>query len=533
MTTNFRCCAALLLAALTATPAIAAEECSLPRVASIELISGPTEVPAIAGSIDGKLAHFDVDTGAVWSLLDSQLSAGLTTKPLPDGMYFMDAADAKTTMAVTAKELAFGPFKLNKVDFLKSEATTLGANILKIFDVEIDPVEHKLNLFKHKPCDGSAAYWPHSDLVILPFRDRRDGWITFNVKLDGERLEAMLDTGAAMSDLDDRAARNSFDINVGDAGTQASGTARSATGQLIQQYRHQFKMLEIGDIQIGHPSLRIGGHGHDFWHQGVAPPLILGMQTLAPFHVYIAYQEHRLYLTTMQGDLAAGRKPPEGVPTGDNLAAVNIRELLESAAQALKAGDSDRAHAYLDKAVGTDPNNPDALAARAYFLASRHDNAGAKADFDRLDALPLGSVRDYVRRSAANLKAKRFDRALDDAETVVRRWPASSEALNQRCWVRAITGRLDAALADCNAALALTPNAGFILDSRGFVHLKAGRLDAAIADYDAALARQPRSASSLYGRGLAKRQNGDGGGADADQAAARAIDPNIDTRFGT
>lgn len=534
MTTNFRCAAiTLLLAALAPAAAAAAENCSLPRVAAIDLISGPTETPRIAGSVDGKPAYFVVDTGGAWSLLDSQISAGLGSHPVPTGIRFTDATGSAITEVVTPKELAFGPFKQSGFEFLKANFTTLGANILKVFDVEIDPVERKLNLFKHKPCDGSPAYWPHSDLVILPFHSERLGSITLDVKLDGESLEAMIDTGATMSELDDRIARNTFNLNLGDAGAQASDSLRSATGQAVKEYRHQFRTLEIGDIRINHPSLRIGAYGHNFWNRGLGPPMTLGMSTLAPFHIYIAYDERKIYLTTMQGDLAAGRKPPEGVPTGDNLAAVNVKELLESAANAAKTGDVASARTHLDEAVATDPDNPDALAARARFLLGQHDTAGATADFARLAALPLNSVQEYTARSGAFLKAKLFDRALDNANAEVRRWPSSPDALNNRCWVQAVMDRLEAALADCNAALTLTPNAAFILDSRALVHLKAGRFDAAIADYNAALALRPQYASPLYGRGLAKRQKGDVAGANADQSAARAIDPAIDTRFGT
>ena len=36
------------------------------------------------------------------------------------------------------------------------------------------------------------------------------------------------------------------------------------------------------------------------------------MTLLAPLHFYVAYGEHKLYVTTLQGDIAAGRTPAAG-----------------------------------------------------------------------------------------------------------------------------------------------------------------------------------------------------------------------------
>jgi predicted aspartyl protease/Flp pilus assembly protein TadD len=533
MTSYLRTCCAAAAVALAATAPAGAAECTLARYASIDLVGQEAGVPVISGTLSGKPAGFIIDTGGAWSLLPSALAAGLRTVVLPDGLRFLDAAENSITSAVTVPELAFGPFKLPDVQFLKAETATIGANILQAFDVELDPVERKVNLFKHKPCDAPPAYWPHSDLAVVPFETERFNLISIRVKLDGESFRALVDTGAANSELDERAARNSFDIVLGAPGTEASHDSRAGTGKTVEEYRHQFNTLEIGDITITHPWLRLGVHGHSFFNGGSGPPLVLGMSTFAPFHLYIAYKEHKLYLTTMQGDLAAGRKPAAGAAAADTLNKVNERELVESAENAFKAGNMNAARTELDRAIEMAPDDPYAIGARAWFRRNQHDEAGAKADFDRLASMALNSPAEYHSRSTAYLKAKLFDRALDDADIMAKRWPALPDGLNMRCWVEAIMGRLAPALVDCNAALALAPNAAHILDSRGFVQLKSGRFDAAIADYSAALAQRPNYASALYGRSLAKRQNGDVAGADADLAAARAITPTIETSFGS
>ena len=105
------------------------------------------------------------------------------------------------------------------------------------------------------------------------------------------------------------------------------------------------------------------------------------------------------------------------------------------------------------------------------------------------------------------------------------------EALNNRCWTRAVIGDLQGALKDCNEALRLRPNFVDALDSRGLVNLKSGLAKNAIADFDAALRINPRLTSSLYGRGLAKQRNGSISEGELDISNAKAMDPNIVKEF--
>jgi tetratricopeptide (TPR) repeat protein len=105
------------------------------------------------------------------------------------------------------------------------------------------------------------------------------------------------------------------------------------------------------------------------------------------------------------------------------------------------------------------------------------------------------------------------------------------QALNDRCWSRALAGRdLDEALGDCDSALHLRPHTASFLDSRGLVRLRMGDWDRAIADYDESLRLAPKSAWSLFGRGIAKRHKGLAVEAQKDIDAAAAIAPGLPAR---
>jgi tetratricopeptide (TPR) repeat protein len=128
-------------------------------------------------------------------------------------------------------------------------------------------------------------------------------------------------------------------------------------------------------------------------------------------------------------------------------------------------------------------------------------------------------------------KSGNYADAIKNLDDVIRYNAADPEALNNRCWARAIVGDLDNALKDCNQALQLRPRYADAFDSRGFVNLKIGRATNAIEDYDAALSIDPKRASSLYGRGIARTRRGDIEAGRNDIGAAKAVQETIADEF--
>ena len=120
-----------------------------------------------------------------------------------------------------------------------------------------------------------------------------------------------------------------------------------------------------------------------------------------------------------------------------------------------------------------------------------------------------------------------FVTALADQDALVSQ-NNTAEALNGRCWVRAVWGKqLNLALADCNEALKQKPDEAHFLDSRALIYFRLGRYTDAINDCDRALAIAPWSAATAYVRGVAKLRTGDTAAANADIATAKGLDPGI------
>ena len=222
-----------------------------------------------------------------------------------------------------------------------------------------------------------------------------------------------------------------------------------------------------------------------------------------------------------------------------------------------------------DKKPASPPPDPDANARRDYQSAERVGTRKGWEDF--VARYPSGRYADMARDQIAKLAppaapagsrgrprdqgarhqdpaqsrgcrcllqarpALRPARRIHTCGQGFRRSPSAQsqgpEALNNRCWARAMIGELQPALKDCDNALEVRPRYLDAHDSRGFVNLKMGQASNAIADYDAALKIDPRHASSLYGRGIAKLRVGNAAGGNGDIAAAKGIHPGIADEF--
>ena len=167
-------------------------------------------------------------------------------------------------------------------------------------------------------------------------------------------------------------------------------------------------------------------------------------------------------------------------------------------------------------------------------MGMREPDVGA-ADLDAASQAAAPSADQRLALAGLYQRIDRFAPAIAQYDQWLAAHPDDSrkaDALNGRCWTRALAGQdLDRALADCNAALKLRSGDPTFLDSRGLVQLRRGDNDRAIADYDAVLKLQPRRAWALYGRGLARQRKGLKAEGDADIAAALAIDRNLPARL--
>ena len=154
----------------------------------------------------------------------------------------------------------------------------------------------------------------------MPF-DYTGGHITLPVMLDGHLLWAALDTGASITTLSpwmrpDRSLRS----RPGLAGQCVRRNRDGDNDPPVKINTHTLSLMTFEGVQVTHPvvmivPVRLNGADsrRNFRRWRNRPPdLIIGMEVLRTLHIYIAFQERKLYITRADHErrrllVAAGR----------------------------------------------------------------------------------------------------------------------------------------------------------------------------------------------------------------------------------
>jgi predicted aspartyl protease len=328
-----RCLFAAFAALLVAQPSHAAD-CSLQNVASLDATRGPDGLLLVPVSAGERQIEMLLDTGAERGVIDVSVMQALNLTPMkiatppplfnvpgspflsmvqfnaPD-FYLADGTQldhfAKVpALSIGASHFENTPFLLARFDEAQSRGMKgiLGSNLLRNFDVEVDPAAAKVKLFSPDHCEGKVVYWAPK-FADLPVTVRANGAIETEMILDGHDIDAIVDTGAAHTTLTIEVARRVFGIDLQAPSVEhISGEGNTAI------YRTRFQSLVAGDLAIRNPQITLvpdpvaqkrmakamdsGFSGSlDFRNAR----LVLGMDILRQLHFYIAYREQKLYFT--------------------------------------------------------------------------------------------------------------------------------------------------------------------------------------------------------------------------------------------
>jgi Tfp pilus assembly protein PilF/predicted aspartyl protease len=461
--------------------------------------------PIISIMIDDQPRKVLLDTGGFWSLINPQIIGdhrvrqaalvsrlGLQGLPLEKSVMVSSVQIGKAVV----KDVEF---YIAPQDYLDFDAT-LGANWLRTFDVEIDPVKNTASLFSTDHCDGKVAYWPHNDLAIIPFDLESVGnHVKLDLQLNGETVATMIDTGSPDTVLSLRAAKRLFDLTPESSGMQPAGASKDAHGGEHKAYRFQFKSLEMGDIGFKNPWItiaEIAGGGQD---------MILGMHQLHALHLYFAYKERKLYATSVAGDIAAAKAAGGQTAAAihvdaDPLKRLNAEDYRRNAYAAVKKDDLQAALAEIEKAIQQDPTYAEAYLTRAGFHQAKGQNNQAMKDYEEALRLAPDNVDAYLDR--ARLKWRLGDKsgAIGDANLAVIRAPSDTGGYLARALFETRMEVYDKALTDASEAVRLAPNDPKPLSGRAQVYARMGDYAHAYEDQTLVVKLEPKSTGSLNNR---------------------------------
>jgi tetratricopeptide (TPR) repeat protein/predicted aspartyl protease len=468
----------------------------------------------------------------------------------------------------------------------------IGQNVLRLGDVEYDLAQGSIRLMREDDCrKATLAYWATDPQVAVNVMDieyatPQSPFTIGSALLNGMKIRVMFDTGADRSFVSRRAAQRAG-ISVDASGVIYAGASRGVGHELVKTWIAPVASFKLGSEEIRNTHLPIGESMLD------TADMLIGADFFLSHHIYVASKQGKLFFTynggavfnltvaappvTAQAAAAGPASPALPVAAAGDAAA---GDPTKAAAEFSRRGTALAARrefveaiAALTRACELAPDVPDYFYQRGVAHAENQQPAAARADFDHTIELKADHVAALVARAELRGTSGELPQALEDLDAADR--AASKEAdarlrmgydymhagelsqaltqfdlwitahkadarlpfaLNERCWVRTLTGRdLPQALDDCNAALNQSDKKAVesarLFNGRGLVRLRLGDYQKSIADYDTALGLGPEDPWALYGRAVDEKRLGKTAAAEADMAAAKGLWPGIDSAF--
>ncbi len=551
--------------------------------------------PIITAKINGVDAHFVADSGAFYSMITPASAAEfkLRTQPGPQGLRVIGVGGDTGVSIATVKVFTLAGIPISNVEFLVGGGEAggdsvglIGQNVFRIADVEYDLAHGVIRLMKEEDCSKTnLAYWAaHTDIAVSTMdigrTEPRSPHTTGTAFINGAKIRVLFDTGASTSFLSLRAAQRAG-ISVDAPGVKYAGTSSGIGRSTVRTWIAPVASFKVGDEEIRNTHLRIGESELD-------ADMLIGADFFLSHRVYVSNKLAKLFFTYNGGPVfnlsvsptAAAAPSGAGSPSGAAQTEAAPADEPKDAAGFSRRGTAFAARhefaaaiADLSRACELAPEEPDYFYERGVAHAENRELDAALSDLDHTLQLKPDHVPGLVARAELRVASRDASHAIEDLDAADRAaskeadarlrmahtyaqagrptqsiaqldlWIAAhgadarmGGALNERCWVRTLTGEdLPKALDDCNGAVKRSDKKNIEsarpFNSRGLVRLRLGDYEKSIADYDTSLALQPKDAWALYGRGAAEKRLGKTAAAEADMAAATAIWPGVADAF--
>jgi predicted aspartyl protease len=306
-----------------------AEDCApLKQINSVDIAGGPNR-PLIQVGINDVPKLFLLDTGGDISQINGTVATelGLTLKEA--GIKMLDLYGNASNHYVTIEKFTIGHQAGNHIDMVVQPNPHFGEgtqyvgifapDLMGRYDVEFDFAAHKMNYFSKDHCAGHVIYWPHQALAVAPMTFRRRH-IVLPVMLDGKELRAEIDTGSGNTNMSAASARRVFGIEADTPGNIPLNTPgmAAAFGRVFGALDFEGVAVKNAHVVI-RPDLvgtkdrnngyKTGSHVEMEDTIDNAPDILIGMDILRRLHLYVAFNEERIYITE-----ATPPAKPVGIP---------------------------------------------------------------------------------------------------------------------------------------------------------------------------------------------------------------------------
>jgi predicted aspartyl protease len=163
----------------------------------------------------------------------------------------------------------------------------IGGDVLNHYDVEIDLSSRRVRLWKASTCTANDL--PSSGpRATVPVHVTWGNRLIATVTLNGKQVDALLDSGSAITLLQIEAAR---EVGVTTTMTADSEVpVHGIAGSTIMERLHRFESMRIGNDQIDGPEIGIGDS------QLISPAMIIGRDYLRSRRIWLSYRTGQAFV---------------------------------------------------------------------------------------------------------------------------------------------------------------------------------------------------------------------------------------------
>ena len=329
--------------ACLSSPALA-DDCSvLKEVASIDMTVGTAGRYLVPVSINDKPQNMLLATaGGITSLRQDGANA-MGLRPIDDSRIKLLSGNGNASQSYVTTNFRLGTIQLPRLDVIVMPNTgngtppfvgNLAGDLLKLYDVEMDFANRKLNFFTKDHCPGKVIYWKASAYAMLPitlqlptgdtsrtgFRlyTNRGSHIYVPISMNGKDLKAALDTAALTSTMSTDTAKYMFGVTADSPG---AAPLESPDGNPEHRpFTYTFPSLTFDTVTVTNAKFLVYPNltgakdpNNDFrtdtrLHRiddGIGGATTIGLDVLRKLHLFVAYSEGKLYITPASAPAAA------------------------------------------------------------------------------------------------------------------------------------------------------------------------------------------------------------------------------------
>lgn len=323
------CLASAVRAADTST-------CVLTRLVNIPMKLDRSGRPIIAVTVNGVPKLALIDTGGGFSSMSEAAAKELKLQTVfypKHNIYFINGKSPSEMASVkrfVAGELNLAHatdglyFAVDETSQANSEYDfTLSSDILHLFDMELDYGASTFQLFLRTRCGDNVVHWTNEEPAVVPFETNNVDWQSESQQMVGVGVNFNDPTNQSLSvnsrstnvlvkipewHMTARGKLDGVDVNVIiDTGSSTSSMIAEDAKQVMaarpsgsqDDPARPFKTLTIGSLTINNPQIVIENTklARIDTIDRVLPQVRLGATVLRHLHLYIAYNEKRIYLT--------------------------------------------------------------------------------------------------------------------------------------------------------------------------------------------------------------------------------------------